>query len=118
MKRGQRLLHDILLLLLLLLLLFYLVIKPDASTSYDIQTKSQHNTNVDYTSPRHCALLSPPSSRQAMRPIINLPEEDRATDIGIMHKNLAKIARAYGFGNILADRRTDTQTDILITNSQ
>jgi len=28
-----------------------------------------------------------PSWRYAMRPIINMPEEDRATDIGNMHKN-------------------------------
>jgi len=28
-----------------------------------------------------------------MRPIANMPEEDRATDMGNMHKNLVKIAR-------------------------
>jgi len=28
-----------------------------------------------------------------MRPIVNVSEKDRATDIGNMHKNLAKIAR-------------------------
>jgi len=27
-----------------------------------------------------------------MRPIVNVPEEDRATYIGNMHKNVAKIA--------------------------
>jgi len=30
---------------------------------------------------------------RAMRPIVNLSEEDRATDIGNMHKNVVKIAR-------------------------
>jgi len=59
-----------------------------------------------------------PSRRQAMRPIVNMPEEDRATDISNMHKNLVKIARC--FGDISrTDRQTDTQTDtqtgILIT---
>jgi len=48
-----------------------------------------------------------------MRPIVNMPEEDRATDIGNIHKkNLAKIARVvqrYPRG------QTDTQTYILIT---
>jgi len=40
-------------------------------------------------------------------------EEDRATDIGNVHKNLVRITCASG--DILADRQTDTQTDILIT---
>jgi len=44
-----------------------------------------------------------------MRPIVNMPEEDRATDIRNMHKKLVKIARACGSGDILADRQTDTQ---------
>jgi len=44
-----------------------------------------------------------------MRPIVNMPEEDRATDIG----NMPKIGRdlACDSGDILEDR----QTDILIT---
>jgi len=47
-----------------------------------------------YTSPV-CALHLPPSRRQTMRPIVNMPEEDRATDTGNMHmhKNLVQIAR-------------------------
>jgi len=47
-----------------------------------------------------------------MRPIINMPEEDRATDIGNihMHKKVGK-DRAYDSENILADRQTDRQTD-------
>jgi len=49
-----------------------------------------------------------------MRPFVNLPEDDRVTDIGNMHKKLDK-DRACGSGDILADRQTDTQTDILIT---
>jgi len=44
-----------------------------------------------------------------MRPIINMPEEDRATDIGNMHKKFGK-DRSCGSGDILADRQTDTHT--------
>jgi len=59
-----------------------------------------------------------PSRRQAMRPIVNLSEEDRTTDTGNMHKKLGK-DRACGSGDILADRQTDRQThphaDIFIT---
>ena len=40
-----------------------------------------------------------------MRPSVNMPEEDRATDISNMHKNSKD--RACGFGDILADRQTD-----------
>jgi len=47
-----------------------------------------------------------------MRPIANLSEDDRATDIGNTHKKFCK-DRSCGSGNILADRQT--QTDILIT---
>jgi len=54
--------------------------------------------------PRY-ALPSPPSRRYAMRPIINMPEEDRSTDIGNMHKKFGK-DRACGSGDILADRQT------------
>ena len=42
-----------------------------------------------------------------MWPILNMPAEDRATDIGIMHRNLVKIARVIP--------ETDRQTDALIT---
>jgi len=53
-----------------------------------------------------------------MRPIVNMPEEDRATDTGNVHKEFVK-DRACGSGDILADRQTgrqsDTKTDILIT---
>ena len=38
------------------------------------------------------------------------PEEDRATAIDNMHKNLVKITRVSG--DMLADRQTRTQTDI------
>ena len=41
-----------------------------------------------------------------------MPEEDRATDIGNMHKKLGK-DHACGFGDNLADRQTDR--DVLIT---
>jgi len=47
-----------------------------------------------------------------------LPEEDRATDIGNMHRKIGK-DRACGFGDMLAKRQTDrqthTHTDVLIT---
>jgi len=51
-----------------------------------------------------------------MRPIVNMSEEDRATNIGNTHKKLGK-DRMCGSGDIIADRQTDTdpQTDILIT---
>ena len=49
-----------------------------------------------------------------MRPILNVSEEDRTTDTGNMRKKLGK-DRACGSGDILADRQTDTQTDIVIT---
>jgi len=38
-------------------------------------------------------------------------EEDRAMDIGNMRRKFGK-DRACGSGDILADRQTDTQTDI------
>jgi len=50
-----------------------------------------------------------------MRPIINMPDEDRATDVGNMRKNCKD--RACGSGDIIADRQTDTQTYTLITYS-
>ena len=43
-----------------------------------------------------------------------LPEEDRATAISNMHRKIGK-DRECGFGDMLADRRTDTHTDVLIT---
>jgi len=52
-----------------------------------------------------------------MRPIVNLPKEDRATDIAIgnMHKNLVKIARVVLEISSRTDRQTYRQTDILFT---
>jgi len=49
-----------------------------------------------------------------MRPIVNMPEEDRDTDIGNMHKKFGK-DRACDSGDILSDRQTHRQTDALIT---
>ena len=57
-----------------------------------------------------CALPSPSSRRQAMRPIVNMTEEDRATDIGNMHKKFGK-DRARVSRDILADIQTHRQTD-------
>jgi len=50
-----------------------------------------------------------------MRPIVNMPEEDRATDVGNVHKTKLAKDRACDSGDILADRQTDRQTGILIT---
>jgi len=44
-----------------------------------------------------------------MWPIVNMPEEDRATDRNNMHKKFGK-DRACGCGDILADRQTHRQT--------
>jgi len=61
---------------------------------------------VDYTSPALCTPVTHPSP--GMRPIVTMPEEDRATDIGNMHKNLVKIARVvrrYPRGQIDTSQR-------------
>jgi len=56
-----------------------------------------------------------------MRPLINVPEDDRVTYIGNMHKKLAKTARVVLEISSRTDRQTNrqthtkTQTDILIT---
>jgi len=49
-----------------------------------------------------------------MRPIVNLSEEDRATDTSNTHKKFGK-DRECRSGDILMDRQTDPQTDILVT---
>jgi len=41
---------------------------------------------------------------------VNMSKEDRATDIGNVHKQFGKDS-ACVFGDILADRQTETQTD-------
>jgi len=51
-----------------------------------------------------------PSRLQVMWPIVKMPDEDRATDIGNMHKEFGK-DYARSSGNILADGQTDRQTD-------
>ena len=61
-----------------------------------------------------CALPSTPSRRQAMRPIVNVTEEDRATDIGNVYKKFGN-DRICGSGDILADTQTHRETDMLIT---
>jgi len=45
-----------------------------------------------------------------MHPIVNLLEEDRATAIGNMHKNLLKIARGVPEISCRTDRQTHRQT--------
>jgi len=42
-----------------------------------------------------------------MRPIVNMTEEDRATDTGNVHKKFGQ-DHARGSGDILTDRQTDT----------
>ena len=49
-----------------------------------------------------------------MRPIVNVPEKDRAMVIGNMHKKFGKDG-AWGSGDILSDRQTDRRNDALIT---
>jgi len=46
-----------------------------------------------------------------------LPEEDRATAIGNMHRKIGKDG-ACGFGDILTDRQTDRQTHRQTCSSQ
>ena len=53
-----------------------------------------------------------------MRPIVNVPEEDRATDIGNMHKNLVKIARVVPEISCRTDRQTDAFITILRNRSR
>jgi len=48
-----------------------------------------------------------------MRPIVNMPEEDRATDIGSIHKELVNIARVVPETSSRTD--THTETNRLIT---
>jgi len=62
----------------------------------------------------HCVehmLCTPlaPSCRQAMWPTVNVSEEDRATDIGNMHKKFGK-DRVWHSGAILLDRQTHKRT--------
>jgi len=45
-----------------------------------------------------------------MRPIVNVQEENGATDIGIMHKKLVKIARVVPAIFSPPDRQTHRQT--------
>jgi len=45
-----------------------------------------------------------------MRPIVNVPEEDRATDIGNMHKKLVKIVRVVPEISSRTDRQTHRHT--------
>jgi len=58
---------------------------------------------VDYTSPMLCTPVTP------FLPTGDVPEEDRATDIGNMHKKFGK-DHACGSGDILVDRHTHRQT--------
>jgi len=67
---------------------------------------------------RHCQWEETPKVAPFPWDFVILPEEDRATDIGNMHRKIGK-DRACGFGDMLAKRQTDrqthTHTDVLIT---
>ena len=52
-----------------------------------------------------------------MRSIINLPAEDRTTDIGNVHKKFGN-GRARGSVDILSDRHADRQTPRQTYSSQ
>jgi len=82
--------------------------------SLGTQVTSENKTIVDYTSPALCTPVTP-CRPQAMRPIVNMPEVCRATDIGNMHKKIWQRSRIWFRRYILVDRQTDTQTDILVT---
>jgi len=83
------------------------------NVAYDIWRSGlitkRNNAIVDYTSPALCTPITPfpPIGDAAYR------HEDRATD----RQHAQKIGkdRACSSGDILADRQTDTQTDIFIT---
>jgi len=66
----------------------------------------------------HCQWGGNPKTAPAAWDFVTLPEEDRATVIGNMHKKFST-DRACGSGNILADRQSDRQrdrqTEVLIT---
>jgi len=47
---------------------------------------------------------------EAMWPIVNMPEKDRATDTGNMHKNVVKIAYVLPEISCQTDRQTYRQT--------
>jgi len=52
-----------------------------------------------------------------MRHIINMPEEDRATDIGNMDRKLGKDGACGYEISSRTGRQTDTETDILISHN-
>ena len=53
-----------------------------------------------------------------MLPIVNMSEDDRATDIGNTHKELVKIARLVPEISCLTDRQTDRYTHRQTHSSQ
>ena len=52
-----------------------------------------------------------------MRPIVNVPEEDRAKQTGKMHEKFGK-DRARGSGDIMSDRQTDALITLLRNRSR
>ena len=62
----------------------------------------------------HCEWRGKPQNYPFPWDFVTLPEKDRATATGNIHKKFGK-DRACGCGDMLADRQTNTQTDVLIT---
>ena len=99
----------------------YIVLETLPQTDYCINVNTCANDNkaiVDSILCLRCALQSPfpadfvfsTGKKTPMRPIVNMLEEDRATDIGNMHKNLVKVARMITEISSRTDRQTHRQT--------
>ena len=58
----------------------------------------------------HCKWGKKPKIVPSSWDCVTPPEEDRATAVGNMHKNLVTIVVWFGRGDMLADRQTDTRT--------
>ena len=86
----------------------------NAARCFVLRTNTQHSnkTIVDYTSPALCIPVTPfLSIGEAMRPVVNMSEKDRATDIATcMHKNLVKITSVIPEISSRTDRHTDRHT--------
>ena len=58
-------------------------------TDFFNYNNNENKAIVDYTSPALCTPVTP-FRPQVMRPIINMPQEDRTTDMGNKHKKFGK----------------------------
>jgi len=75
----------------------------------ETSSSGTNKATVDYTSPALCTPVIP-SRRQAMRPIVSVPEEERSHGHRRHAQKFGK-DRAWGSGDILSDRQTDRPTD-------